>query len=438
MNSIRRRLLIWQITSLAITALLASAITYSVAWNAFNRLRDYSLEQIAYSILRHGVAAETDDGEADEDDRGQFVSQIWEPDGKLAFTSIDGEGPPPQKNGAQTIRWKGEEWHTYTLRSGGLTIQVGNPSSHRRALFYHVAPWLLLPFSLLVAVLGGLIWAAVGGAMRPFEHIRQELERRDPNDLSAIELPDQPDEVVPLTQALNDLLRRLDAALAAQRRFVADAAHELRTPLTAIRLQAQLAERSTEPGDRLAALAQLGAGVERAAHLVEQLLGIARLDPNVPHAPFTPVRLDHLAATAVAEFSARADTLGIDLGLAFSEPMELSGHAESLKVMLNNLIDNALRYTPKGGRVDVEVRKQNGRLVLSVADTGPGIPTEERRRVFDRFYRLAGPEIPGSGLGLAIVHQVAELHGGEVGVTNSYRGGAMLWVSLPVAENRLP
>lgn len=430
MNSIRRRLLLWQISALVVTGLLASLITYVLAWNGFNRLRDDNLEQIAYSIVRHGTESDAEGGD-DEEDKGQFVSQIWDDKHTLVYSSLASGGPPPQANGNHVIKWDGETWHVFTLRSGGLTIQVGNPSAHRDTMFARTASWLLLPFTVLIAVLGALIWAAVGRALSPLNKVREEIGQRDIASLHGLDTGHLPDEVVPLVEALNALLTRLDGAISAQRRFVADAAHELRTPLTAVRLQAQLAAADAESGMSRAALQELQQGVDRAARLVDQMLNMARLEAVDQSPVFVPVRLDELAKRVVADFSTLAEAKDIDLGVTDCVPVQVMGHADSLRMMLGNLVDNAIRYTPKGGRVDVALVPDAGTAVLTVADNGPGIPAAERERVFDRFHRLASADIPGSGLGLAIVRQVTEMHAGRVGLAEAAGGGLSAQVFLP-------
>jgi len=429
--SIRRQLLLWQIGALLATGLLASAITYNLAWDGFNRIRDYGLEQIAYSIVRHGVV--TDDGGSDDDtaDRGQFVSQIWNANGSLAYASREDVGPPPQAPGLHTVTWQGEDWHVYTLKEGGLTIQVGNPVTKRARIFAGIVPWLLLPLSLFILVLGGLIWVSVSRSLRPLERLRSDLRRRDVGSLSPLDERDLPQEVAPLIQTLNDLLKRLDAALTLQGRFVADAAHELRTPLTAVRLQAQLARQAENDLEREENHARLLAAIDRAGHLVEQLLQLARLEPSAWRGDARPVAMHELAREVVAGLSGQADAKGIDLGLGVCEPVAIDGHAPGLQAMLTNLVDNALRYTQAGGQVDVELRVDGARAVLTVADNGPGIAAAERERVFDRFYRVAGTDIPGSGLGLAIVRQVVDLHRGHIELDDAPGGGLLVRVTLP-------
>jgi signal transduction histidine kinase len=432
-NSIRRNLLKWQIGALLATGLLASLITYALAWNAFNQMRNDGLVQIAYSIVRHGLVENEGDGAEEEDasDKGQFVSQIWGDDGELVYTSLDNGGPPRQKPGHHTLSWRGETWHVYTLEDGGVTIQVSNSAARHYPLFRNIGPWLLLPLTLMTAVLGGLIWLAVGRALRPLDKVRAEIMGQAVPSLRAMETRDLPAEVAPLGEALNALLQRLEQAFATERDFIANAAHELRTPLTAVRLQAQLADQARDAAQRAAALDQLRAGVDRAAHVVEQLLQMARLEPDAQQFAFAEVRLDQLAKNAVADFSPQAEDKRIDLGVGSCRPVRLSGHAESLRILLSNLIENALRHTPAGGRIDVDVDEEDGLARLDVADSGPGIPEEFRERVLDRFFRLAGPDRPGSGLGLPIARQAARLHGGEITLGESPAGGLRVRVALP-------
>jgi two-component system OmpR family sensor kinase len=244
-----------------------------------------------------------------------------------------------------------------------------------------------------------------------------------------------PDEVQPLVRALNDLLGRLRAALERERAFMADAAHELRTPLTALHLQMGMLARASSEAERDAAMTTLSAGVQRAIRLVEQMLALARQEPR-PGRHTAPVRLDELAREIVAELVPLADAGRIDLGIAASQPVTVAGETDALRTLLRNLIDNAVRYTPAGGRVDVTIESPAGDPRLSVADDGPGIPVEERARVFDRFYRRAGTTPTGSGLGLAIVKAIADAHGATVSLGAGPAGkGLTVTVSFPRAQS---
>jgi two-component system, OmpR family, sensor kinase len=228
-----------------------------------------------------------------------------------------------------------------------------------------------------------------------------------------------PREISPLVESTNGLMARLSLALSTQRRFLADAAHELRTPVTALRLQLQLLKRAKDEADRAEAVAELEAGIDRSQSLIEKLLHVARFEHDGEQMRREQVDLAELVRSVVGAMSAKADHRGLDLGAAGDAKVFVEGDAGQLTVLLNNLVENALRYTPAGGVVDVEAALMEGRPTLRVVDTGPGIPEPERERVFGRFYRgmhASGqaPESGGTGLGLAIVKAIAELHGAVV------------------------
>jgi two-component system OmpR family sensor kinase len=271
----------------------------------------------------------------------------------------------------------------------------------------------LKPFALLLPVLAVLIWVVVGQALEPLRRLTAQVKARRVDALDTLPGERLPDEVQPLVSALNELLGRLRAALERERAFMADAAHELRTPLTALHLQVGMLARASSEGEREAAVSTLAAGVQRANHLVEQMLMLARQEPRAD-SPRVPVRLDELAREIVAELVPLADAGRIDLGVAAAQPSTITGDTDAVRTLLRNLVDNAVRYTPAGGRVDVTVESTADGTRLAVTDDGPGIPPEERTRVFDRFHRRAGTGPPGSGLGLAIVKAIAEAHGATV------------------------
>jgi two-component system OmpR family sensor kinase len=245
-----------------------------------------------------------------------------------------------------------------------------------------------------------------------------------------------PGEVQPLVGALNDLLGRLGAALERERGFLADAAHELRTPLTALHLQMGTLARATNESERSDATEKLSAGVQRAIRLVEQLLSLARQEPRADMAR-KRLRFDDLAREVVAEMVPLADARKIDLGISASQPAHVLGDPDALRTLVRNLVDNAVRYTPVGGTVDVAVQDSDAAgtgqgAVLRVVDTGPGIPPEERKRVFDRFYRPPGTTPPGSGLGMAIVKAIADAHRATVVLdSDPNTNGLAVTVSFP-------
>jgi two-component system OmpR family sensor kinase len=280
------------------------------------------------------------------------------------------------------------------------------------------------------------IWFAVGHSLEPFKRLTALVQVRKVTALDPLPAGNLPGEVRPLVGALNDLLGRLAAALERERGFMADAAHELRTPLTALHLQMGTLARATNEAERADAMEKLSAGVQRAIRLVEQLLSLARQEPR-SDVVRKRLKLDDLAREVVAEMVPLADARKIDLGISASQPAYVLGDSDALHTLVRNLVDNAVRYTPIGGTVDVSVQDSDepGTIygaVLRVVDTGPGIPADERQRVFDRFYRPPGTSPPGSGLGMAIVKAIADAHGATVALNSGPNTqGLAVTVSFP-------
>jgi signal transduction histidine kinase len=241
-----------------------------------------------------------------------------------------------------------------------------------------------------------------------------------------------PEEVRPLVGALNGLMARLGEALGQQRQFIADAAHELRTPLTALRLQLDLAERARDDSQRAQAHAMLREGILRATHVVEQLLALARADPQVASAAKSRFDMAELARAVVESERAFAEAKAIEIGIAADRPSMVDADRVAVRAMMENLVDNAVRHTPAGSKVSVRCYPGVNDAVFEVEDTGPGIPAAERERVFDRFYRSETASEGGSGLGLAIVRRIAERHGGRVELLDAPSGhGLLVRVSIP-------
>ena len=340
----------------------------------------------------------------------ELVTQIWDRDGVLVYWSRPGTGlPVPVTPGYATVNVDNRDWRVYTLVQGTHALQVAQAEDEREAIATKTALRTLLPFVVLIPVFGLMIWFAVGRGLRPLFAMSQAVARRQPDALAPLAERSLPQELQPLAGSLNALLARLDSALGAQRRFTADAAHELRTPLAALKLQLDVARRANDQPSRLAAYDNLDAGVERAAHLVDQLLTLARIEPEALATRAVDCDLGAIAKEAIVARGALAAKKHIDLGLARETPVRVRGDPASLAILLSNLLDNALRYTPEGGKIDVALDNDGGRAVLTVVDNGPGIPPEERARVFDRFFRGDDRE-PGSGLGLSIVKRIADAH----------------------------
>ena len=270
---------------------------------------------------------------------------------------------------------------------------------------------LVWPLAAALPALALAIWLGVGSGLRPLRELREQLARRGAADLAPLDAARVPQEIEPLVQELNRLFGRIAQTLERERRLTADAAHELRTPLAVLSTQAQVARRATDDASRNEALDAMVAGAERAARLIEQMLTLARVEAGETGAAAGRFDLRETARAAMAELAGAALAKGIELELAEGPPVEAAGHAALLAVLARNLVDNAVRYTQRGGRVEVVVRAGP---VLEVRDNGPGVPAPDVARLGERFHRPAGQAETGSGLGLSIVLRIAQLHGGTV------------------------
>ncbi|MFO1431578.1 MAG: ATP-binding protein [Candidatus Competibacteraceae bacterium] len=437
MRSIRRRLLLWLLAGLASILGVSGYATYRQARGEVNVLFDYQLQQMALALRSQNLLALAIAGDGAEGPvEGDIQVQIWDRiSGLIYISQRQRELPFVRPVGFSEVNWQNLRWRVFSLQAGNRTVQVAQPLQVRLKMSADIALRNTAPFFLLLPGVALVIWFGVGAGLRPLTRIAGEIERRTPTALEPVSTRDLPTEVRPLIQALNDLLRRLSQALDAQRQFVADAAHELRTPLTAVRLQTEMVQRAQSQAERVEAITDLRAGLERASHLVDQLLAMARLDADTMTIPLEPVDLLELARTTVMEYLPLADARSIDLGLTPSEPVTVPGESENLRILLGNLVDNAIRYTPAGGAVDVAVSHADAVPTLSVTDTGPGIPPEDRERVFDRFYRGMDNKVPGSGLGLAIVRRIAERHGANLTLDAGEGGhGLKVTVRFPADE----
>ncbi|MEO8132745.1 MAG: ATP-binding protein [Betaproteobacteria bacterium] len=424
MTSIRRRLLVWLLVGLSLATAVGAWAVYLRARAEARDLFDYQLRLMAGTFPYGGFSSAVAPP-ASTLGNDVVVVQIWDSDGARLYLSRPDSRPPRSSEiGFSTVHTASGDWRVYTALVGDNVVQVSQSTSLREELAAGIALRTMLPLVLLLPVLVMLILVTIGRGLKPLEDVAAAVRRRTADALDPLPEAPLPEEVRSLVGALNGLLARLGSALDLHRNFIADAAHELRTPLTALRLQIQLAERATDAAGRAAALAQLRGGAERATRLVEQLLALARSEPAAATLPMAPVELTELARQMVAELAPVAAEQGLDLGMSSSAsaPVRVHGDAEALRVLLGNLIDNAIRYTPRGGSIDVEASMGGGTPTLAVVDDGPGIPPAERGRVFDRFYRLPAGGVTGSGLGLAIVRRIADRHGAVVELADGLRG----------------
>jgi two-component system, OmpR family, sensor kinase len=431
MNSIRRKLTVMLTGAISVVILLAAWATYVAAREETGKLLDYQLEQIALALRDqdfHGPT-ETIAGDRSLD----FVIRIWDRDGLSIYYSRPHRVLPEiARLGFASEQTSEGEWRVYALQYRGETIAVAQPLAVRARIAARAALHTLLPFIVTLPLLALLIGFVVRRELRPLVTLANSIGRRSPQALAAVEEIGMPDEVRPLLHALNDLLGRLHRALQGQRDFIADAAHELRTPLAALQLQADLVERAADEKARAAALATLRQGLARCSYAVAQLLTLARNEPGGGERRRESIVPLDIVHRVVADRAVLADARNIDLGVAVGDPgLRVEGDAEALQTLLANVIDNALHHTPAGGRIDVScLAGDRDRVLLQVADSGPGIPVAERERVFDRFYRRQ-QDSSGSGLGLTIVRNIAQAHSGSVELDDAAEGGLLVTVSLP-------
>lgn len=321
----------------------------------------------------------------------------------------------------------GKDW-------GYVTVQVVEDRAPRAEFARLILLRMMLPQVVLIALAAILIWYALGRGLAPLSALRREIESRSHRDLSELPEEQAPQEVRPLIRAMNGLLQRLSKTLAAQQRFIADAAHQLRTPVAGIKTQTELALRQAPSDETRTTLRQLNTATEQTIRLINQLLSLARAEPATERA-LSGERLDlnELARDAATEWVPRSLERNIDLGLdSMQAPAMMEGDAFLLREMLNNLLDNAIRYTQSGGQVTVRVSADTQNITLTVEDNGPGIPESERERVFERFYRVLGTGVDGCGLGLAIVREIAQRHNAEVSLGQGAGGsGTVIKVTFP-------
>ena len=413
--SLRARLTGALLLAVLAFAALQAAVTYRTARAETEALFDAQMQRIALSLSGSlGAGALSDDAPAaDTPAAREMIIQIWRADGVMLYRSPQGRLLPPQTViGFSDTVAGGEPYRIYALRTATQVVQVAQQTEARGRMAGQLALRAVLPVALLAPVLMLIVWWVVGRAIGPIERVRRQVAARRPDDLAPLPTAGLPAEVRPLVGEMNGLLTRLSAAWDALTHFTADAAHELRSPLAALRLQAQSLQRAPDDATRAIASERLLAGIDRATRLVEQLLALARQEGAGEGAELVSLDLTALARNALADAEPEAARHAIALTLdAPTAHVVLRADEAALAVLLRNLLGNALRHTPPGGQVRVGVREEASVIDLTVEDSGPGIPPDERARVQDRFYRVPGTPGHGSGLGLAIVRAIAERHG---------------------------
>ena len=438
-HSLRTRLLWFLLASIVLVGIAQSFMAYRTALEEADEIFDYHMQQMALA-LRAGLpvsAAGSSVPSRNEEENVDFVVQVWTADGVRVFESAEGaELPQRAVLGFSNVRARGTTYRVLSVQTPYQIIQVAQDMTVRREMAGRLALRTVSPVALMAPLLMLLVWWVVGESLRPVARVRRQVAERQANDLSPVSEVDLPDEIRPLVEELNLLFQRLRQAFQAQQHFVADAAHELRSPLAALKLQVQGLQRATSNEARELSVARLTAGIDRATRLIEQLLVLARQEADAASGKQTePVLLTEIGRLALADTLIAAQEKNIDLGLGHADEVCIAGYPEALRILVRNLLDNAVKYSPPGGSVDLEIRALDGGAELTVDDSGPGIPAEDQERVVDRFYRVHGSQAGGSGLGLAIVKSIADLHGASLTLRTSSRlGGLGVVVRFPARD----
>lgn len=438
-HSIRRRLLLFLIPSLLFLVLCAGVLTYGVALSVATSAYDRSLLDPALDMaenIRIGADGPHLDMliQAQEalmyDHVDTMVFQIRASDGRVIAGTEDLAPAPALKDGERQVfdgNYRNEPVRIAAVRTDtGFSVQVGETLSKRQRLIWEILAAELVPTLLIAVAAVVLAWTGVKRGVAPLARIRSELLGRGPNDLRPLTETGAPLEIAPAVKAFNKLLGRMREASAVQQRFLANAAHQLRTPLAGLQMHLELLLRRELVPDVRTEIERMHVATMRASHLAKQLLALARAEAsgaNGWEAQYFDLR--QIAEVAAQEWVARGIARNIDLGFILENAI-VSGNPLLLTELLNNLIDNALRYTSAGGSVTVRCGMDVGSPYLSVEDNGVGIPEEARTKVFERFYRIQGTPGEGSGLGLAIVKEVVDRHNGFLSVQSSGASGTKI------------
>jgi len=408
----------------------------SIAQNLADRP---DLQQESLAAFDLALLEAVGDGDAASD--SSPVMQVWQ-QGKLIYRST-AAAPVilnTVPNRIETVKAGGREWRARTLASPGTDTRVmlAEPSVWRLTVTVMYRGFYVLPLVISLPFLIFPAWLSVRVALRPWRQVSKETSERGPADMTPLSYTPPHKELKPLVQSINSLLQRVRDSTSRERSLIADAAHELRTPLAAMRVNVEaLKEQSTDEGQR-ELMGNLLRSNDRAARLVGQLLQLMRSDAVSNNDLPVMLSLDALVQDRLAMIEGLASARGVELGLDCKGDVPVLGERESLVSMVDNLVDNAIKYSPPGGTVVVQVAWEGAQAVLTVADQGPGIAPALRERVFDRFFRNPDQTQSGSGLGLAIVKSVVDRHGGEVVLGEARGGGLMATVRLPLAAAEAP
>lgn len=406
--------------AILVVAIVAGIFSFLSAFNEAHELQDDVLRQVAQLVIRQRLSPahsgiDVRPKDADEESR-VIVQRLGDATPGQANVDAGGALPLPAtlSDGLQTLEVGGETFRVLVrTTAAGERFAVAQEAGFRDEIARDAALRSVMPFLILVPVLLLVVADLVRKMFRPIAALSREIDQRSEEDLHSIEVHDLPAEVRPFAVAINRLLAKVSNSMEAQRRFVADAAHELRSPLTALSLQAERLAQTEMSGLARERLTVLRQGIERGRGLLDQLLALARAQ-SAPDLPASALSIQGIYRRVLEDIMPLAAARHIDIGVEGEQDAEVLASEIDMIALVKNLVDNAVRYSPAGSRVDLSVRTADGRTELHIKDNGPGIPLAERDRVFDPFYRALGSEQVGSGLGLSIVQTVARRIGAEI------------------------
>ena len=434
----RRQLLVVLLSLVAAIWTAAALFSYFDARHELDELFDAHLAQSASLLIAQaGHDLDEIDEHAGELHRyaRRVAFQFWEDGRVLRLHSANAPSTrlSPRDEGFADVRIDGADWRVFSGRdaSNRYVVQVGERGGARDAIVATMVRNMLWPLLFALPLLAIVVWGAIARVMRPLAVLNRQVVARAPDNLAPLALDAAPAEVAPIAANLNRLFQRVRMSIDHERRFTADAAHELRTPLAAIRAQAQVARGATASAERTHALDNVIAGCDRAAHVVEQLLTLARLEPEGFAAGRARCDLQAVAREAIDAIAPSAQARSITVTQDAGPPVVIDADERLLHTLLRNLLDNAVRYGPVHGEVRVRIGAHDHAALLVVADQGPGVPPAEHTRLGQRFHRLQPGETTGSGLGLSIVKRIAALHGATVAFDAIPEGGLAVTVSFP-------
>jgi len=431
MNSIRAHILLWILGSLILIWIGINYATYYQSRHEVEELFDAELAQIAGVLSQIAVNQKLLYADIDPKLKQRIYGhryekkiafQIWQYDRLLLYSAYAPQTRLSSRGGYSDQQINDKSWRVFKLQLDEQHMEIYTAESYdvRKELILELTRNSLYPLTSMIPILLLLIWIGIGRGLAPVHKVARQVAQRSPDNLEPVEAGfNLPTEIKPLINAINSLFQQLHNAFERERRITSDAAHELQTPLASIKAQAQVAMRASSDLDKRHALEQISEGINRATHMVHQLLVMARLDPQANSYEMHTIDLADVARNILVTLDKDAYKKHIELTLDAEHTCPITGNEAAMQILVGNIVSNAIRYSPAKGKVEVSITRQNGKTTLCVLDSGPGIPEQEHERIFERFYRGEGKQhIMGSGLGLSIVQRIAQLHHAEISIQN--------------------